>query len=70
MYFWDDCELDEELPSVSMQYTRKVNYSHSSRLEEFRCIKEEQNVQYNTMIENDLALEKVVHWYNFGDGGI
>ena len=38
--------------------------SQSSVLEEFRNIREEQDTEYNAMLENDLALENVcVHVY-------
>ena len=38
--------------------------SQSSVLEEFRNIREEQDAEYNAMLENDLALENVcVHVY-------
>ena len=38
--------------------------SQSSVLEEFRNIRDEQDAEYNAMLENDLALENVcVHVY-------
>ena len=88
MYFQDECELDEELPSVSGILGKKTVIdlsdesadqlepvfpvipptsfysSQSSVLEEFRNIREEQDAEYNAMLENDLALENVcVHVY-------
>ena len=83
MYFQDECELDEELPSVSGILGKKTVIdlsdesadqlepvfpvipptsfysSQSSVLEEFRNIREEQDAEYNAMLENDLALENV-----------
>ena len=33
--------------------------THSSNLEEFRRIREEQDAEYSAMLENDMALENV-----------
>lgn len=103
MYFQDEHELDEQLPSASSILGKRTTdtvidlsdddvetsadrlepvfpvipptsfySSQSSRLEEFRCIREEQDAEYKAMLENDLALENVcvciyIASYNHGD---
>jgi len=62
------------IPPISFYST------HSSELEEFRRIREEQDAEYSAMLENDMALENVCSacvcvrvlcgWVCVCDGGV